>query len=366
MPKPEVLSLPGVNLQSMDPTVSGDAVLWTSKPNFHGDRLLAVADGAWVKGYEHPVHAPDIAHWASNTFLNNIAEAFPNPSPKPQSLTQLITSILPLYRSQVEDLRRKISYTAAPPAPFQDINLAKIGPQCTFAMVRFLKDGTLEIAQVRDTLVVLETKSGSMQNLTPNQSEKVEQATRTLNVQHESLSRYSKLAEEIILGGQWSTRRREVATAARKVHKPEFFSLWKQQEATLPESLNGPEGLTQWNETLEMLCLCQNSWYFLNRPEKPPSWAMLTGEETMLPLMFTRTLSRAELQNARAIWIVTDGAFRQGDRGADLRAMRRLGLKDYYRDVLLKRFNNSSPSRMRFSKTRIPGDVTIVKLPMEF
>lgn len=93
---------------------------------------------------------------------------------------------------------------------------------------------------------------------------------------------------------------------------------------------------------------------------------MFTGEDSMLPLTFFRRYSAQELQEqgVTAIWIMSDGAFKQGDRGEDLKAMRQLGPEKYYEKVLLSRFDNIQPGRKRYAEDRVPMDVTILRVPL--
>lgn len=366
----------GVNPQSMNPDISGDTALKTLDASDYGQHMVAVIDGAWVKGFDKPEVVADIANWSSGTIANQLLHALHFNSDIYKSLGSIIHTAIPHYRRHMEELRERVGYSVTPPAPFEGIDLAKIGPQSAFAAILFNPGGDIEIAQVRDCMVVFEHADGGMWRQTPNQSEIVAEASKSLDIQHEGLGAYQARAQEIILNNQWNERRGEVKILARAAHKPAFFKLWLQAEATLPAGLSGPEGFALWRNTFDTLCLCQNSAYFLNNPEAETvlrdgavytaSWAMFTGEESMLPLTFYRRFSAQELQeqDVTAIWIMSDGAFKQGDRGEDLQAMRKLGPEKYYEEILLNRFDNSKPGRKRYAEDRVPMDVTIIRIPL--
>lgn len=84
----------------------------------------------------------------------------------------------------------------------------------------------------------------------------------------------------------------------------------------------------------------------------------------MLPLVHSGRIWAGELVDVTAVWLMSDGAFKQGDRGEDLNAMRKLGPEKYYEEVLLNRFDNIKPGRKRYADDRVPMDVTILRVPL--
>lgn len=192
----------GVNPQSMNPDISGDTALKTLDASDYGQHMVAVIDGAWVKGFDKPEVVADIANWSSGTIANQLLHALHFNGDIYKSLGSIIQAALPNYRRKVEELRQQVGYAVTPPAPFEGIDLSKIGPQSAFAVVLFNPDDSIEIAQVRDCMVVFEYADGTMGRITPNQSEIVAEACKSLDIQHEGLGAYQALAQEIILNNQ--------------------------------------------------------------------------------------------------------------------------------------------------------------------
>ena len=371
----EVFLRPGVNPQSRDPNISGDSCINTV-PTLYGQRLIGVVDGAWVPGFDHRRDlVPDIADWSSNTIARAMASALHQDDDTYHSVNVILNGALYSYRASLAALKRDVGYTVEIPSAFASLDPLKIGPQSAFVVALFNPDGTIDIAQVRDCLAVAEMVDGGMHRLTPNQSETSAAAGKVLGIQNEkaAVNAYQSLAKEIILAGEWAPRRAEVLDLARQHHTPGFFPAVKETLEALPDDLSGEEGFKAFLVPLEILCLCHNSATFNNNVAAPEvelpdgtrvkaSWAMFTGEADMFPL--TNGVRVIPDPNMRALWLMSDGAFKQGDRGEDLNALRKLGMDRYYREVLLPRFDGSAPGRKRYHPERVPMDVTIIRIPL--
>lgn len=370
---PTVFAQPGVNPQSMNRHTSGDTVIIEERP---GVRLVGVIDGAWVRGFEKlEASGIDVANWSSSTIgtiLSGMMLVLPHQTP----LKQVIGSAVEFYPLHLEKLRNLAGYNIQPPSAYSHVDIAKVMPQSAGAIALQHGNGTLEISQWRDCLVVAEGHDGTMQRLTPNQSELVAEATKSLQYQHEGLNAYQPVVKEALdRGDSYGTIRETVRGLAAKAHKPMFFEIWRNAEAQLPETLTGTQGFETWRNTFDTLCLFQNSSLMLNNPEAPEvllkngttttaSWAMLTGERAMMPLTFNRRFTPEQAAGIKALWLMSDGAFKQGDRGQDLKAMQAMGAERYYDEVLLRRFDGSKPTNRRFADDRVPMDVTIVRVPL--
>lgn len=386
MRKPDVFERPGVNPQNMDPGVSGDT-FFHSLYNKRHQYLVGVVDGAYVPGFSlrpglvpgfshRPGLMPDIARWSSQTISLNLIHQMNAEEDVFRTLPDVLRKAISAYCVEVADLKVEVGYSIDLPPFYKNkgLNPLKIGPQSAFVVALFNPDSTIEIAQVRDCLAVAEMADGTMRRLTPNQSEQVEAAGKVLGIQNEkaAVNHYQSLAKEIIVSGAWASRCGEIAAIAQRVHREAFYGAWSEMHVTLPEDITGPEGFALWLNAVETLCLCYNSATFNNNLNAPEvllpdgakvkvSWAMFTGEEDMLSLTH---VSKVDTYNMRALWLMSDGAFKQGDRGEDLKAMRHLGPEQYYQKVLLPRFDGSTPGRKRYHDERVPMDVTIVRIPL--
>ena len=289
----------GVNPQSMDPAISGDSVVNLKLPHC---KVAAVIDGAWVRGFENAPHGFDIAHWSSST-IAHLFELHASNLGSGLTARAIVEKTIPDYAARCDDVFRAHGQRLTPPSPYEDIDPRKLNPQSAFALV-VVKPDKVEIAQVRDCVVFAEDHAGKITRLTPNQSSTVDNATSTMDIQHEGMAAY--------------------VAAMRAAHKPAFFEMLRQH--------------------MDSLFLAHNSYNFLNQPAKSPaSWGMMTGEEDMLPLMTHLT---------KRLWVTSDGAFKRGSPIEDMAHIRDLGPQQYYETMHKQRFDCHHP-------TIAPVDVTI-------
>ena len=388
MHKPNVFYKPGVNPSNMSPDVSGDTII---NVQTRAGRLHGVLDGAWMPGFEHfeKENNTTTDGWSSQATARSLKKVMKTAAPD-ISLPEIMAATVELYHDEVEILKAQTGYKPRDSLIITDPQ--KFMPQCAGVIALFRENGQIDICQWADCFVALAYRDETVKIITPDQFASVSQASKDGTNRIENPLTYQAFVKTSLESGMsYGAIRHQVQDMAVQVHAPDFFqNLWLKTDEKLNTNLSGEEGFAIWRQNIASICKEYNCAQFMNNPNNPlmiadngeimpTSYAMMTGEKAMLPLINYKTITPEQSYHLKALYLSSDGAlgpdasFFGGQRESALRKLHRLGSADYYdymRDSMFE-YNQQNVTQQKsggkgtgYHPTHIPMDVSIVQIPI--